>query len=417
VEDLRPYCPAKYLERFDELARQQVEIRTAFQSSFATRRSAVGQVAEVGTDDDNDGVADFRHNWQTEGHHDVHARLRDMDFDGIAAEVIFHGSQNGEPLPFLPPVSGFFDEGDMDPELASVGIRIYNRWLADVCSVQPERHVGLAQVPIWDVDAAVAEVEWAREAGLAGVNFPTPRSGIPEYNDRVWEPFWAACQACGMPLTTHSGAGKLSSYFGLEMGALLDLESGGWPCRRGMIRLIFGGVFERYPSLKLVLTEQPGEWWPYSMREFDSAYLASLPASRPQVPRRPSEYCATNVFIGGSFLSPAEAESAIHGGYSANLMWGSDYPHMEGTFQYPASWDEEPMTRLALRYTFAGVAAEEKRGILSDNAIGVYGFDGPALAQIAERIGAPTNSDLDQPLTDVPVPHGKFAFRRDGPWH
>ena len=115
-------------------------------------------------------------NQQTDGHHDVHARLRDLDYDGVAAEVIFHGSQNGEPIPFqsFGPFLGY-EKGD-NLELLGVGYHIYNEWLADFCSVEPERHVGLAHLPMWDVDAAVREAEWARGAGLRGVNFPAPEA-------------------------------------------------------------------------------------------------------------------------------------------------------------------------------------------------------------------------------------------------
>ena len=57
---------------------------------------------------------------------------------------------------------------------------------------------------MWDIDAAVRELEWAAAAGLRGVNFPAPRHGVYlEYNDRAWEPFWSACQACAMTLATH----------------------------------------------------------------------------------------------------------------------------------------------------------------------------------------------------------------------
>ena len=61
---------------------------------------------------------------------------------------------------------------------------------------------------MWDVDAAVAEVEWAHDAGLRGVNFPAMRDGeLPEYNRRLWEPLWSVCEELGMPLVTHVGGG------------------------------------------------------------------------------------------------------------------------------------------------------------------------------------------------------------------
>jgi len=70
--------------------------------------------------------------------------------------------------------------------------------------------------------------------------------------------------------------------------------------------------------------------------------------------KKPSEYCATNVYIGGSYMAPFEAEMAIDEGYVQNIMWGSDYPHAEGTYQYPEVADSETMTHVALRFTFSG---------------------------------------------------------------
>ena len=158
-EDLRPYCPAKHLDAFDEAV-----------TGNAGALIALGKAFEVETDPDTDHGTVFRRNWQTDGHHDITARLRDMDYDGIAAEVIFHGSQNGEIIPFQHP-RAFFGGIPDDRELAAVGLHIYNAWLADYCSQEPARHVGLVHLPMWDVDAAVAEVEWARAAGCAASTF------------------------------------------------------------------------------------------------------------------------------------------------------------------------------------------------------------------------------------------------------
>src|SRR5436190_1396104 len=82
---------------------------------------------------------------------------------------------------------------------------IYNQWLADFCALAPARRVGLAQLPLWDIDAAISEVEWAHAHGLRGINFPAPRPGVPMYNDRAWERFWAVCAERHMTLTCHSG--------------------------------------------------------------------------------------------------------------------------------------------------------------------------------------------------------------------
>ena len=195
-EDLREYCPKHYLDDFDDFT-------TYVEEKGGTR----------GLDALN----------ATDGHYDPHARIRDLDADGTAAECIFHGSQNGQPVPFIisDPSLGATTMGrkyDVSYEHAAVGRHIYNEWLADFCSVEPERHVGLAHLPMWDIDASIAEATWAREHGLRAVNFPVEAGPVTElkrsrfaglhyYNDPIWEPFWAACEDLGMPLVSHGGAG------------------------------------------------------------------------------------------------------------------------------------------------------------------------------------------------------------------
>ena len=253
VEDLRAYCPTKHLDDFDRFAASTAKDK----ADAAALLSGSGYLDHP--------------NLRTAGHHDPAARLADYDHDGIAAGVIFHGSMNMEPIPFIS--AGLAKAKTMEsPELAAVGMSIYNRWLADFVSEAPHRHVGLAYLPMWDVDAAIAEVEWAHEAGLRGVNFPAMRDGeLPEYNRSVWEPLWSVCEALRMPLVTHVGAGTGARYSKLEGVALLQYESGAFTSRRAVWWLIFAGVFERHPELKLVVTETPGNWFPSTAAELDAS--------------------------------------------------------------------------------------------------------------------------------------------------
>jgi predicted TIM-barrel fold metal-dependent hydrolase len=402
VEDLRPYCPAGHLDDFDRFA-----------AETATERDAAVAMLE------GSGYLDHP-NFRTAGHHDSAARLADYDHDGIAAGVLFHGSMNLEPIPF---VSGGLGKvkptADRDAELIGVGQSIYNRWLVDYVAEAPHRHVGLASLPMWDVEAAVAEVEWAREAGLRGVNFPAMRDGeLKPYNRRAWEPLWSACEDLSMPLVTHVGGGTNASYSGLESVALLQLESAMFS-RRAVWWMIFAGVFERHPELKLVITETPGNWYPPLATELDTLHAfydskRDQPLNQAllaQVPRPPSEYMARNVFFGASFASPYEVEQAVLHGLGSQLLWGSDYPHLEGTFVHRDGRDAPSVTRLALRNTFCGVPDDETVRMVSGNAIDVYGLDAAALRAVARDIDAPSLDHLATPIDEVPEGASVTAFR------
>jgi predicted TIM-barrel fold metal-dependent hydrolase len=338
------------------------------------------------------------------GEHDPYARLHDLDSDGISGEVIFHGSQNLNPLPF-----GFGGRADRGTE--AEGIMIYNRWLADFCSVEPARHKGLAQLPGWDPEACVRTVEWVREVGLGGVNLPSMRLedlSWPAYTDPVWEPFWAACEALDVPLVNH-GAADLNLYRDLGPGRYaLVLADGPWLARRVMWWLIFGGVFERHPRLRLIITEQPGEWPKYEIDYLQSVYESGAQRPLREVMKRsPREVFHTNMYVGASFMSNREARMFVDLEIDDRILWGSDYPHIEGTW---------PWTLESLRTTFQGIAPRYLRRMVCDNAVTAYGFDRIELETVASRVG-PTVGEIQRRL-DAPTDESPYtlAFRRSGAW-
>ena len=132
------------------------------------------------------------------------------------------------------------------------------------------------------------------------------------------------------------------------------------------------------------------------------------------LPRLPSDYCHTNYFIGASFQAHFEAEAAVLDGAAGNVMWGSDYPHPEGTYRYTENTEDTPITHLALRSTFAGLPADATQAMLSGNAVRVYGLEAPKLQAVADRINAPT---LDELAVDPKrVVQSAGASREIGVW-
>jgi predicted TIM-barrel fold metal-dependent hydrolase len=410
LEDMRSYCPVEYLPQYDDLTEQWHQ----------AQKAAGGQLGFAGAVRSGDWKVS-RRNLETGGHSDIHARLRDLNNDGVAAEVVFHDSQNGHRMPFNN--TSIFNRSTDNPdfELLGVGQNIYNRWLADQLTVEPERHVGLVYLSWWDVDTAVEEVEWAAQAGLKGVNFPYPKPWMKSFNFPEWEPLWDAIVDHDMVLCNHGG-GAPTATGGPGAMSIVKLEVSNMTRISPLSHLIFGGVFERHPKLRLVLTESVGPWWPSVLYEFDSVYIHDgweYPDFLERVPRKPSEYAAEQVFIGASFLARFEIEDAMEKGYVDNLIWGSDYPHFEGTFQYGVTTPEgEPANKTSLRFTFAGFPEEETGKLLGGNAIRAYGLDGSKLAKVAERIKAPTYEQLSVPVDPLPdeFDRGHHAYRTFGFW-
>lgn len=310
-------------------------------------------------------------------HWNAERRIAVLDADGIAAEVIFPQPAGAGGPPFYP----FGQPADpKDPALVAAGCRAWNRWIADFVknSPAPERHAGLALVgTVADVGAAVREVEWAREAGLRGVVLRSQPFDAPPWNHPRYEPLWAACEALEMPVHTHGG--ETPEYGDLPGSRSIWFTEVCWFAHRLFWHLLWSGVLERHPRLRLVFTEQFADWVPDLLHQLDALHAGSVAGmTRDAALRlRPSEIWARQCTLGGSFLTRRECERRFAIGV-ANLMWGSDFPHDEGVW---------PGTREALHATFDGVPEPELRAILGENALRLYGLDAGRLRPIAARIG------------------------------
>jgi predicted TIM-barrel fold metal-dependent hydrolase len=421
---LRPYCPERYLAAFDEFC--------ATSRAYADKMIKVVNDGRAG-DKPNPSLRELGLEGTAEciecaGHWDPHVRLRHMDESGVAAEVVFAGGQNFEELPFMGKGWNAGVAG-IATELRSVAQVIWNRWLADHISVAPERLVGVLQNPVWDVDLAVREVEWGASRGLRVLNLPAPRQDFAPYTDHVYDPLWAACAETGTVLVTHSGGGEEPLGVSGRRGRFLHIVENHWLGNRGLAQLIFGGVFHRFPTLKYVLTEQRTEFAPDLVKHLDTVYDAGVradrkgpgiypaapflysptdidedPASPEALPEPPNFYWKQNCLLSGSFLAPYEVAYRHEVGLD-QLLWGTDYPHLEGTW---------PHTPESIRHTFHDVPEDETRMILGETACVIYGLDRDKLWPIAQKIG-PTPESVATPLKPEEIPAGRNgAFREIG---
>ena len=156
----------------------------------------------------------------------------------------------------------------------------------------------------------------------------------------------------GLTLSTHSSGGPHFDFFGGPGGMqIVAYEGGSFMSRRAVWILTFGQVFERHPDLKLVITEQVEGWYVPTMRELDSFYISfEMDCELKQASERVR--AAKRVPRRQLHLSVAGGQDAVTEGYVDNVLWGRDYPHIEGVFQATVGPDDEPMTKLALRHVF-----------------------------------------------------------------
>jgi predicted TIM-barrel fold metal-dependent hydrolase len=206
--------------------------------------------------------------------------------------------------------------------------------------------------------------------------------------------------------------GEATFHFGL-------LDSGEWGVRT-VYQLVIFGVFERHPNLKLVLTEVPGVFWDEMCLKMDSLHDSPIRRQVQKTPRRPSEYAATNVWMGNSFQSRQEAEAAIAIGREDRFMWGSDYPHPEGTFIHSDDDAVYPRTRLSIAHNYHDLPLDKVRRLLGENALDAFPrLDAEVLRKAADAVGV-TTEELAHPrdLAGHPdvVGTGTLAFRTHGAW-
>ena len=391
--------PERYRDYLDPQYRDEFDRQHAARLAMLQRAGAALEMADESAKWAEDKSRGLTGAWD----HDQ--RIAVLDADGIAGEVLFPDGLTEQNSPPFGADLGLSPVG-ANPELQWAGARSHNRWISEFVAMAPERRVGLALVlPFWDVDEAVREVHWAKEHGLGGILLPTMWHDRAPYHHPRYEPLWATCQELGVIVHFHSGPAPMQDYFGAALfgaavgenaeppvampGALgIYVTEVAWWLVRPLVFMIWGGVFERHPQLKAAVTEGSSIWAPELLALMDQRYgdhhfTAKLGTEyRAAMSMKPSEYFRRNIRIGSSCMSRIEAERRHEIGLG-NVMWGTDYPHPEGTW---------PLTRKMMLETFQGLPADEIEVMLGGNAVEFYGFDVQKLAPLVERIGPEKSS-------------------------
>jgi predicted TIM-barrel fold metal-dependent hydrolase len=333
-------------------------------------------------------------NWDSE------RRWRDEESDGVVAEVLF---PNTIP-PFFPSFVLFAPPpAPEDYARRLAGIRAHNRWCADFVAEYPHRRAGIGQVFLNDIDDAIEDVTWIKEHGLRGgvliPNIPPDVKWVKPLHHPDYDRLWAVCQDLDVPVHSHGGTGS-PEYARIPSSAVLMIVEVPFYSQRPFLQLTLGGVFERFPRLKFVMTEMGCSWIPGLLRRLDQTLagirknraIGELRFSDDMVLRlSATEYFHRNCWVGVSQPSPDDVATRARIG-ADRFMWGSDYPHDEGTYPY---------TREHLRQLFHSTPEAELRDVLGGNAAALYDFDLSALSPLAARVG-PTVDELATPLDRLP---------------
>src|SRR6266446_2414806 len=220
---------------------------------------------------------------------DPQAHVKDMDLDGVAGGVLY--PSQGLSL-FRAPAS----------DVLSAAFRAYNDYVAEFCQPYPNRLKGIAMINVDDVEDGVRELERAAQMGLAGAMISI--RPFLRYDHPAYQRFWAAAQDLDMPLSLHTGTMRWRP--GTEVGGGVLQNPFDFPNRDHDVRecinaMIFSGVFERYPQLKVGAVEFEIAWAPYFLRRMDEFYTQramGVHGRRFKGGALPGDFFRRNIFVG-----------------------------------------------------------------------------------------------------------------------
>ena len=284
---------------------------------------------------------------------DPNLRVNDQDLDGVQGEVLYGVLGASMRL--------------KDDDAAAELLRIYNAWLADFCAERPDRFAGLASIPSHDVDAAVAEIERVAARGvLSGIEVANTHEMAPLF-DPSWERLWAVAEEAGYPVHYHTIGPRMDYDFEkldpMQRRQAFAVHITGFQLAMAKIlmEIIYGGVLEVHPNLKIVVGESGIGWIPYLLEHMDLEWEDQFKDLN--LTMKPSEYWRRQCYA--TYQSDPVGVRLLDILGEDNVMWGSDFPHPDGVW---------PDSKEFIEREFQGVDEDVKRKIICDNAARLYGF-------------------------------------------
>ena len=290
---------------------------------------------------------------------DPAARIKDMDLDGVWAQLCFPTFARFAGTRFL--------ECD-DKKLAAACVRAYNDFVVEEwCGYEPGRQIPLVILPLWDVEAAVEELRRCAANGAKAVSFPENPAplGLPSWHSGQWDPVLAAAAEAGLPLCMHFGTSGQTTATSDDCPdsvryTLLACNSMGLAAD-----LLLSGVFVKFPELRVALSEGGIGWMPYFLERIDYTWEGHR-TMEPETDFgvRPSEMFVDHIF--GCFIEDEAGLEARHRIGVSQIMWESDYPHAD------SAW---PHSREELARRMRDVPDDEVEQMVERNATRLFALN------------------------------------------
>ena len=324
-------------------------------------RRTYGLECMAGFDKSEYRMSGLRHADLRPGNYDGAAHLADMDIDGVHASVTYPG--------FSP---SFYTHPD--PEVAAAGFVAYNDWiLDDFQAADPNRLCGLTINPTeLGIEHAVAEMRRVAKKGARAMYIPGNPT-IPYNHPTHYHPVWQAADELGLTLCMHRNHGGPPDATDWDRLQEDKVSIGGivtryFSCLKPFSYLIFAGIFDQYPNLKMVGAEVDCGWAPFWVQTMEHHWDIQKSWFPVKLKHSPTDFIGRNVFTTNvdDYCGYQMIQTGLWPWMSSMTMFSSDYPHSATI--WPHSRD------VALKMT-AALTAEDTRKTLSENAARVFGFD------------------------------------------
>ncbi len=319
----------------------------------------VGLNAVAGRPKDEYGVEPTAWDEMRPGCYDVHERVKDMNAAGVLASMNF---------PSFPGFSGRLFSAHPDKELALALIRAYNDFVIDEwCGQYPDRFIPMAMAPLWDAEAAAAEVRRVAAKGCHSLSFtenPLPL-GFPSYHDESWDPLWTAVCDTGTVVSVHLGSsGQLVvTAPDAPVDVMITLQP--MNISTAAADILWSRVLKQFPAIRFALTEGGTGWIPYFLDRIDRTYdMHRAWTGQDFGDELPSDVFRRH-FLTCFIADPFGVATRHHVGID-NICWELDYPHSDSTWPTPGE------TLLA---ACDGVPDAEIDRMTHENAMRWYSFD------------------------------------------
>jgi predicted TIM-barrel fold metal-dependent hydrolase len=293
------------------------------------------------------------------GCYDVHARVRDMDANGVLGSMCF---------PSFPQFCGQLFARASDKDLALAMVRAYNDWHIDEwCGPYPDRFIPLSIPPMWDPELMAAEVRRVAAKGCHAVTFSEnpAKLGYPSWHSDHWVPFLRACDEEGTVVCVHIGSSSQVVVTSMDAPVPVQISLQGLNIMQAAADLVFSRSLRELHNLKVALSEGGIGWVPYYLERADDTYRKHGQWTGVDLGRDlPSDVFRAHVVT--CFIEDSAGLALRDRIGVENITWECDYPHSDST------WPVSPET---LSPDLTGLRDEEVELITHRNAMRVFRFD------------------------------------------